>query len=76
MIDPLDFDPPDYGLRPTAARLLSVWREQWRLTALAFVYALTYSLLSLAIPILVARTIDGSVLRDDRPQQPRDRRAS
>src|SRR3954451_22308420 len=44
MIDPLDFDPPDYGLRPTAARLLSVWREQWRLTARAFVYALTYSL--------------------------------
>jgi hypothetical protein len=33
-------------------------------------------LLSLAIPILVARTIDGSVLRDDRPHQPRDRRAS
>jgi ABC-type multidrug transport system fused ATPase/permease subunit len=70
MIDPLDFDPPDYGLRSTAARLLSVWREQWRLTALALVYALSYSLLSLAIPILVARTIDGSILHDDRPLWP------
>jgi ABC-type multidrug transport system fused ATPase/permease subunit len=70
MIDPLDFDPPDYGLRSTAARLLSVWREQWRLTALALVYALGYSLLSLAIPLLVARTIDGSILHDDRPLWP------
>ena len=70
MIDPLDFDPPDYGLRSTAARLLAVWREQWRLTALALVYALTYSVLSLAIPILVARAIDGSILNDDRPLWP------
>jgi ABC-type multidrug transport system fused ATPase/permease subunit len=70
MIDPLDFDAPDYGLRSTAARLLDVWREQWRLTALALVYALGYSLLSLAIPILVARANDGSILHDDRPLWP------
>jgi ABC-type multidrug transport system fused ATPase/permease subunit len=70
MIDPLDFDPPDYGLRPTAARLLAVWREQWRLAALGLVYALGYSLLSLAIPLLVARAIDGSILHDDRPLWP------
>src|SRR5919106_448837 len=67
MTEPLDFDPPDYGLRATAARLLHIWREQWRLTALALLYALGYSLLSLAIPILVARTIDGTILNDDRP---------
>src|SRR3954469_17080275 len=70
MIDPLDFDPPDYGLRSTAARLLVVWREQWRLTALGLLYALGYSLLSLAIPLLVARAIDGSILHDDRPLWP------
>jgi ABC-type multidrug transport system fused ATPase/permease subunit len=70
MTDRLDFDPPDYGLRATAARLLHIWREQWRLTALALLYALGYSLLSLAIPILVARTIDGSILNDDRPLWP------
>src|SRR3954469_1550909 len=70
MIDPLDFDPPDYGLRSTAARLLGVWRLQWRLTALALVYALSYSVLSLAIPILIARAIDGSILHDVRPLWP------
>ena len=70
MIDPLAFDPPDYGLRATAGRLLHVWREQWRLTALALLYALAYSVLSLAIPILVARTIDGSILSDERPLWP------
>src|SRR4051795_10381330 len=70
MTDVVDFDPPDYGLRSTAARLLVVWREQWRLTALGLLYALGYSLLSLAIPLLVARAIDGSILHDDRPLWP------
>jgi ABC-type multidrug transport system fused ATPase/permease subunit len=70
MIDPLDFDPPDYGLRSTAARLARVWREQWRLAALGLAYALAYSTLSLAIPLLVARAIDGSILHDDRPLWP------
>jgi ABC-type multidrug transport system fused ATPase/permease subunit len=70
MIDPLDYDPPDYALRPTTARLVQVWREQRGLTALALLYALTYSVLSLVIPILVARTIDGSILAHDRPLWP------
>jgi ABC-type multidrug transport system fused ATPase/permease subunit len=70
MIDPLDFDPPDYGLRSTAARLARVWREQWRVTALGLAYALAYTALSVAIPVLVARAIDGSILHDDRPLWP------
>src|SRR3954454_17278489 len=64
------FDPPDYGLRMTARRLAGVWREQWRLTAIALLYALAYSGLSLAIPLLVARAIDGSIVGDDRPLWP------
>jgi hypothetical protein len=59
-MDVLDFDPPDYGFRTTARRLASIWREQWRLTSVGLAYALAYSLLSLAIPILVARAIDDS----------------
>jgi ABC-type multidrug transport system fused ATPase/permease subunit len=70
MIEPLDFDPPDYALGATARRLAGVWREQWRLTAIALVYALGYSGLSLAIPLLVARAIDGSILHHDRPLAP------
>src|SRR5919198_845447 len=70
MIDVTDFDPPDYGLRLTALRLAGVWRERWRLTAVALLYALAYSGLSLAIPLLVARAIDGSIVGDVRPLWP------
>src|SRR5690348_5551055 len=70
MTDIRDFDPPDYGLRMTARRLAGVWREQWRLTAIALLYALAYSGLSLAIPLLVARAIDGSIVGDVRPLWP------
>jgi ATP-binding cassette subfamily B protein len=65
-----NLDPPDHGLRLTTSRLRDVWRPQRRLTAVALLYALLYSLLSLAIPVLVARTIDGSILHDDRPLWP------
>jgi ATP-binding cassette subfamily B protein len=70
MLDPLALDPPDYSFRATARRLARVWREQWRLTAVGLGYALAYSVLSLAIPVLVARAIDGSILHDDRPLWP------
>jgi ABC-type multidrug transport system fused ATPase/permease subunit len=70
VIDVTDFDPPDYGLKMTARRLSVVWREQWRLTAIALLYALAYSGLSLAIPLLVARAIDGSIVGDERPLWP------
>jgi ABC-type multidrug transport system fused ATPase/permease subunit len=70
MTDVRAFDPPDYGLRMTARRLAVVWREQWRLTLIALLYALAYSGLSLAIPLLVARAIDGSIVGDERPLWP------
>jgi ABC-type multidrug transport system fused ATPase/permease subunit len=65
-----DLDPPDHGLRLTTSRLLDVWRPQRRLTAIALSYALVYSLLSLAIPLIVARTIDGSILHHHRALWP------
>ena len=70
MTDPLAFDPPDYELRATVRRLGGVWREQWRLTAIGLAYAFAYSALSLAIPILVARAIDGSIVDHERPLWP------
>jgi ABC-type multidrug transport system fused ATPase/permease subunit len=65
-----NLDPPDHGLRLTTSRLRDVWRRQRRLTAIALLYALCYAALSLAIPVLVARTIDGSILHHDRPLAP------
>ena len=59
MTDLLALDPPDYELRATVRRLGGVWREQWKLTAVGLAYAFAYSALSLVIPILVARAIDG-----------------
>jgi ABC-type multidrug transport system fused ATPase/permease subunit len=70
MTKPLAFDPPDYELRATVRRLGGVWREQWKLTAIGLGYAFAYSALSLAIPILVARAIDGSIVNDERPLWP------
>jgi ABC-type multidrug transport system fused ATPase/permease subunit len=70
MTDPLSFDPPDYELRATVRRLGGVWREQWRLTAIGLAYAFAYSALSIAIPILVARAIDGSIVNHERPLWP------
>ena len=48
------FDPPAYGLRQTAGRLVNVWREQRRLSLVGLGYAFVYSALSLAIPLLIA----------------------
>src|SRR3954469_5042702 len=70
MTEPLAFDPPDYELRATVRRLGGVWREQWKLTAIGLAYAFAYSALSLVIPILVARAIDGSIVNHERPLWP------
>jgi hypothetical protein len=52
MTDVRAFDPPDYGLRITARRLAVVWREQWRLTAIALLYALAWRTLPLRAAVL------------------------
>jgi len=64
------FDPPPYGLARTAGRLAGVWREQWRLSAVALLYAFIYSVLSLAIPLLIAAAIDKSIVEHRYPLAP------
>jgi ABC-type multidrug transport system fused ATPase/permease subunit len=54
-------DPPDYPLLPTARGLLRLWGAEGRLVALGLVCAIGTSGLSLAIPILIKRAIDGAI---------------
>jgi len=55
-------DPTDLPLRPTLGRLFPLWWEQRRLVAIGLVCALAFTGLSIAIPILIQRTIDESIL--------------
>src|SRR4051794_40490839 len=64
------FAPPDLGVAATIARLARVGREQWRLSALGLGLALLYTLLSLAIPLLIARAIDRSIVHHEEPLGP------
>src|SRR5919205_543389 len=50
-------DPPDLGLLPTFRRLLRLWRAQWRLGVLGLSLALLYTLISIAIPLLIQRAV-------------------
>jgi ABC-type multidrug transport system fused ATPase/permease subunit len=64
------YDPPPYGLRTTARRLWQVWCEQRRLSLIGLMYAFAYSILSLVIPLLIARAIDRSIVAHDQPLAP------
>jgi hypothetical protein len=64
------FDPPAYKLRKTAGRLVHVWREQRRLSFVGLGYAFVYSVLSLAIPLLIATAIDSSIVDHRYPLAP------
>ena len=55
-------DPPDLGLLPTFRRLLRLWREQWKLGIFGLTCALLYTLISIAIPILISRAIDNAIV--------------
>jgi ABC-type multidrug transport system fused ATPase/permease subunit len=55
-------DPPDLGLLPTFRRLLRLWREQWKLGAFSLTCALAYTLVSVAIPILISQAIDNAIV--------------
>jgi ABC-type multidrug transport system fused ATPase/permease subunit len=57
----LSVDPPDLSLWPTAKGLAKLWREQGRLVVFGLVCAFVYSILSLAIPIVVRHAIDDSI---------------
>jgi ABC-type multidrug transport system fused ATPase/permease subunit len=61
-------DPPDLGLLPTFRRLLRLWREQWRLGVFGLACSLVYTLISIAIPILIQRAIDHSIDTRHNPQ--------
>ena len=54
-------DPPDLGMLPTFRRLLGLWREQWKLGVFGLSCSLLYTLISIAIPILIQRAIDHSI---------------
>ncbi len=60
-------DPPDLKLWPTLRHLYPLWRAQWRLVLLGLSCALAFTGLSLAIPILIQRTIDNAI--DGRDKQ-------
>jgi len=66
--DPVN--PVDYGVGPTALRLLRLWREQRRLVLLGLACAFCYSAISLALPLLVARAIDRSIVHHRQPLWP------
>jgi len=63
-------DPPDLGLLPTLRRLLRLWRAEWRLGVLGCVFAFTYTLISIAIPLLIQRAIDDAIVTHTRPLWP------
>jgi len=54
-------DPPDLTLWPTLRHLYPLWRAQWRLVLIGLACALVFTGLSLAIPILIQRTIDNAI---------------
>ena len=54
-------DPPDLPLWQTVRQLIPLWWEQRRLVSLGLACALAVTGLTLAIPILVQRTIDDAI---------------
>jgi len=58
-------DPPDLKLWPTIRHLFPLWRAEWRLVSFGLACALIFTGLSLAIPVLVQRTIDNAIEGSD-----------
>ncbi len=63
-------DPPDLGLLPTFRRLLRLWREQWKLGVFSLTCALAYTLISIAIPILISQAIDNAIVPHEESKLP------
>jgi ABC-type multidrug transport system fused ATPase/permease subunit len=66
----ISVDPPDLSLWPTLRRLLRLWREQWKLGVFALSCSLVYTLISIAIPILIQRAIDNAIVPHKEGQLP------
>ncbi len=58
-------DPPDLKLWPTLRHLYPLWRAQWRLVVFGLSCAVVFTGLSLAIPLLIQRTIDNAIEGND-----------
>jgi ABC-type multidrug transport system fused ATPase/permease subunit len=63
-------DPPDLGLLPTFRRLLRLWREQWKLGVFSLTCALAYTLISIAIPVLISQAIDNAIVPHEEHKLP------
>src|SRR5262245_33723552 len=69
-VRPNPVDPPDLGLLPTFRRLLRLWRGEWRLGAVGLSLAFAYTLISIAIPLLIQRAVDDSIVAHTHPLWP------
>ncbi len=63
-------DPPDLGLLPTFGRLLRLWRAEWRLGALGLSLAFAYTMISIAIPLLMQQAVDHAIVKHTKPLWP------
>jgi len=63
-------DPPDLGLLPTFRRLLRLWRAEWRLGAIGLSLAFVYTLISIAIPLLMQQAVDHAIVAHTKPLWP------
>ena len=55
-------DPPDLGLLPTFRRLLRLWWGERRLGFVGLGFALSYTLISTTIPVLMQEAIDRAIV--------------
>ncbi len=63
-------DPPDLGLLPTFRRLLRLWRAEWRLGVVGLSLAFAYTLISIAIPLLMQQAVDHAIVSHTKPLWP------
>jgi len=64
-LTPQSVDPPDLPLRPTLRRLFPLWWEQRGTVLLGVALAFLLTGLTLAVPILLQRTIDDAIETSD-----------
>src|SRR5699024_4969277 len=59
-------NPPDLPAGATTRRLVRLWWTERRAVLLGLAAALVYTVLSLALPVVVQRVIDDAIVPDDR----------
>jgi ABC-type multidrug transport system fused ATPase/permease subunit len=63
-------DPPELGTMATLRRLLGLWWAERRLVLLGLAFAVAYTLLSIAIPLLQQQAIDDAIVSHRHPIWP------